>query len=286
MRTPSTRAMLTQESAKISGDSSLPRPLRRSLFLALTALITAFIAWSLHYGWHPRLQLQRIKAWRASPEPLVLYQTRIVTSFPLIIHISNFITPLERAYLLDYTRPLLKRSPTVTEDGTLRTESTYRTSSTAFLPRNADPVIENIRRRASEFQGYIPVEHIEIQVTSYKEDQYYRQHHDWFGSDQRSTGSATSGWDRFSTIFAILESSCDKCGTQFPLISVDWEAQEWCDVLDCSERAVTTINQPGAALYWRNLDEDGAGREDTLHAGLPATNGTKVGLNIWTAVKT
>jgi hypothetical protein len=38
---------------------------------------------------------------------------------------------------------------------------------------------------------------------------------------------------------------------------------------------------PGSILFWRNLLPNGQGDPMTLHAGLPLTNGIKVGLNIW-----
>jgi prolyl 4-hydroxylase len=45
---------------------------------------------------------------------------------------------------------------------------------------------------------------------------------------------------------------------------------------------LTTLNVEGSALFWVNLDAEGDGRLDLLHAGLPATGGEKVGLNVWT----
>ena len=38
----------------------------------------------------------------------------------------------------------------------------------------------------------------------------------------------------------------------------------------------------GTAVFWWNLDPNGVGDDDTLHAGSPVINGTKIGLNIWT----
>jgi prolyl 4-hydroxylase len=56
--------------------------------------------------------------------------------------------------------------------------------------------------------------------------------------------------------------------------------------LDCSKELLTTKNIEGSALFWVNLDGEGEGRVDTLHAGLPALNGDKIGLNIWTDIDT
>lgn len=221
---------------------------------------------------------------QSSQHPL-LHQTRILTNTPLIIHISAFLTPAERHHILQVSRPLLRRSATIAPNGTFIGNSTVRTSSSAYLFHSNDSIIEGVRQRASEFQGYIPVSDIEMQVTAYAAGQFYRPHVDWFGNKPFFPGGEASEHDRLSTIFAILSSNCSKCGTQFPLIGVDYEDQRWCDVLDCGEKTLTTRNVEGAALYWRNLDENGKGRKDTLHAGLPAGNGTKVGLNIWTMVR-
>lgn len=156
--------------------------------------------------------------------------------------------------------------------------SPERTSSTAYLPTN-DSVVTAVLQRVAELQGYLPVESLDMQVTSYQEGQQYKPHWDWFLEPGRST-------NRLSTIFAILEANCEKCGTQFPKIRVDWKQRDsqWCKIVDCEEEVLTTRNIPGAAIYWRNLDSSGRGRDDVLHAGLPAVNGTKTGLNIWTDI--
>ncbi|KAH8896361.1 hypothetical protein GQ53DRAFT_819468 [Thozetella sp. PMI_491] len=201
---------------------------------------------------------------------------RIFSYDPLIIHITNLISPSEREYLKQLALPRLQKS-TVVLDGE-KIERSRRTSSTAFLPRE-DAVIQRIAKRAIEFQGYMEHRRVDIQVTSYQEGQEYRPHFDWIPEGEVD-------FNRFSTIFAILEASCDDCGTQFPEIDVDWTKRdkEWCEYLDCSQNVLTTKNINGSALFWRNLDDDLRGRLDTMHSGLPAKGGFKIGLNIWTEV--
>lgn len=67
---------------------------------------------------------------------------------------------------------------------------------------------------------------------------------------------------------------------------MDWSRrdEQWCRFFDCGSELPTTRNVEGGALFWRNLDGRGEGRMETVHAGLPARNGRKVGLNIWTDV--
>lgn len=156
--------------------------------------------------------------------------------------------------------------------------SEERTSSTAYLPKN-DIVVATVLQRAAEFQGFIAYEKMDMQVTSYQPGQQYRPHWDWFLEPNRTS-------NRLSTFFAILEADCENCGTQFPKLRVDWSQrdQRWCEFVDCSQEILTTRNIPGSAVFWRNLDSTGQGRDDVLHAGLPALRGTKIGLNIWTDV--
>ena len=138
--------------------------------------------------------------------------------------------------------------------------------------------MKQLAARAGRFQGYLSVE--DIQVTSYLEGQQNMPHWDWFAIPNRTS-------NRLSTFFAILQADCQNCGTQFPAIKdLNWQDRDprLCEFVDCDRSILTTKNIEGSAIFWRNLHFDGSGRLDTLHAGLPALDGTKIGLNIWTEV--
>jgi prolyl 4-hydroxylase len=67
------------------------------------------------------------------------------------------------------------------------------------------------------------------------------------------------------------------------------KAPEWCEVLKCQDENGEEVHwlevQPkvGTAIFWYNLDpETGDGDVLTMHAGMPVSSGTKIGLNIWT----
>ncbi|KAJ9606922.1 hypothetical protein H2200_008933 [Cladophialophora chaetospira] len=156
-----------------------------------------------------------------------------------------------------------------------------RTSSTAFLP-DEDPVVQCIKQRAADFQGYADVEQVdEIQVTHYEGGQQFRNHYDWKSFGERGTT------DRETTFFAYLDANCTNCGTRFPYLSYDWTAadQSWCQWVDCGEPALTIKPVPGSALFWRNLYNNGTGDRRSLHEGLPLTGyDFKTGLNIWTMI--
>lgn len=210
----------------------------------------------------------------SEPTPRV----KILSYDPFIAHISNFITDAERTALKEVAAPLLAPSTVYHMNGT-QSFSQERTSSTAYLPYN-ETVVQKIFKRAAEFQGFLSTSDLDMQVTSYQPGQQYTPHHDWFHEEGRTK-------NRLSTFFAILETDCSDCGTQFPSIKVDWsqKSEDWCEFVDCSQEVLTTRNIVGGAVFWRNLDSNGDGRWDTIHAGLPAINGTKVGLNIWTDIE-
>ena len=69
------------------------------------------------------------------------------------------------------------------------------------------------------------------------------------------------------------------------------ENGRWCEFLECEKNGpdgensddfgVTFKPIKGNAVFWENLGPDGRGYEQTFHAGLPVSRGSKVGLNIW-----
>ncbi len=82
----------------------------------------------------------------------------------------------------------------------------------------------------------------------------------------------------------IRRTHADCFQTHFPRIEIPYD-KRWCDFIDCSQddnlEGVTFRARKGAAIFWRNFDEEGRGYRELIHAGMPVTKGTKVGLNIW-----
>lgn len=159
-----------------------------------------------------------------------------------------------------------------------------RTSNTAFMDRT-DPVNRCILERAAQLQGFIPIDSIEdLQLTAYAQGQQYNAHYDWFTEHLvPSLGNQNRG----STFFVTLDADCTHCGTQFPRVAIDWRYHDarWCEFVDCENIYQLTVNaKPGSAVFWQNLDVQGYGNPNTLHAGLPVPEGTKIGMNIWTRV--
>ncbi|KAH7377314.1 hypothetical protein BKA66DRAFT_443347 [Pyrenochaeta sp. MPI-SDFR-AT-0127] len=209
-------------------------------------------------------------------------QVKILSLDPFIAHITDFVSESERKYLIDIGKPLLSSSTTLDDSGN-QASSSYRTSSSAFLPPT-DPCVSRIVHRAADFQGYLSPSDINIQLTAYQPGQQYKHHYDWFSAPANSPTTPLPR-NTISTFFAILHATCHACGTEFPFLNTTNRHrydERWCYVIDCDKPVLTTRNVEGSALFWINLDAQGRGREDTLHSGLPANGGEKIGLNVWT----
>lgn len=166
--------------------------------------------------------------------------------------------------------------------------ATTRTSSSTSLER--DEIIRCIEERALTFQGYLlPRTHLEpLQLVHYTLGEEYRPHTDWFESPLHTT--ADLGGNRLTSFFVYVAVSSDITGggTNFPLLDAPTTGIDdyWCQLINCDEPwddGVTFRPIARNAVFWQNLNlKDGSGDPRTLHAGLPLTSGTKLGMNIWT----
>ena len=127
---------------------------------------------------------------------------------------------------------------------------------------------------------------------------HYSHHYDW-----NANRGGAGGWGRVSSFMVWVDDaggSVEGGGTEFPYLEGRSEDERWCRFVECADgkendgeendgeedeeriRGTTFKVAPGNAVYWENFAPDGRGYEQTWHAGLPVTKGTKVGLNIWT----
>lgn len=161
-------------------------------------------------------------------------------------------------------------------------DNSQRKSETAWLA-DGDPVVDCIKGRAAEFQGFAPNHTMEqLAVLKYRPGGSFTTHYDWHSVTPQSV-------DRRTSFFATLQASPDIEGgaTWFPrVLQPAWNIlKPWCrgGWLDCGyEQGLAVKPIPGNALFWVNFREDGSGHEDTMHGGEPVIKGTKIGLNIWT----
>ncbi|KAI0598666.1 2OG-Fe(II) oxygenase superfamily protein [Biscogniauxia sp. FL1348] len=210
------------------------------------------------------------------------YQSHIVSRSPLVIYLANFLTEAEQAHLREITKDTFRKSAVADSSGAEGLRQT-RTSQSTNVPR--DEIVRCIEERALLFQGFdMPRAHLEpVQLVKYAKGEHYHFHTDWFTNAAHATSAM--GGNRLSSFFAyVTAENVTGGGTNFPMVPAP-QNRRWCEFVDCDEpweNGVTFRPVVGNAVFWQNMLEDGTGDQRTLHAGLPVTSGSKLGMNIWT----
>ena len=142
-------------------------------------------------------------------------------------------------------------------------ESGFRTSFSGNLSR-ADPFIRMIERRIDDLLG-IPSENGEtVQGQRYMPGQEFKPHQDYFHTSQSYWADVRQrGGQRSWTAMAFLNQVEEGGATDFPKLDL------------------SIPPQPGALLFWNNMNPDGSPNADTLHAGRPVIKGTKYIITKW-----
>ncbi|EGY16478.1 hypothetical protein VD0002_g525 [Verticillium dahliae] len=212
------------------------------------------------------------------------YQVHIFSTSPLVIYLTDFISPSERQQLQSLAADTFTKSSVVDADGHASHHAVRSSESTALPPSE---LVDCLHQRALAFQGLdaAAAARLEpLQLVRYSAGGHYHFHTDWFTSPSQAT--ASQGGNRATSFFAYVSVGEGTIGggTSFPLLEAPREGT-WCRWVDCdAERDKGAVFRPieGSAVFWENLGKDGAGDVRTLHAGEPVVMGSKIGMNIWT----
>ncbi|EEY19597.1 conserved hypothetical protein [Verticillium alfalfae VaMs.102] len=215
------------------------------------------------------------------------YRVHIFSTSPLVIYLTDFISPSERQKLQSLassvpTRllsPLLS-TPTVTPHTTpfeppsqqpcrLRSLSTASTSVPLPSKVSTLPLLHALSP-CSSF-AIVPAATITSTPTGSRRHLRLRLRR------------AAIGPRAFSPMSQLARVQSE-AALRFPCLRRRAEGT-WCRWVDCdAERDKGAVFRPieGSAVFWENLGKDGAGDVRTLHAGEPVVMGSKIGMNIWT----
>lgn len=203
-----------------------------------------------------------------SPTPT----THILSSSPLLLSVTSFLSPHEISHLLHLGHPLFTRS--LIKNGTV---SPSRTSESCFLP-GKDTIVSRIKTRAEQFMGGMAYDSLEaVQLVRYAPGQKVNLHYDW--SRENKVDRQGREWNRVASFFVYLVDACEGGETWFPNVTVAEGIVE--EGVRNMGGGISVSPKAGSGLFWVNLKEDGTGDRRTLHAGLPVGEGMKVGMNIW-----
>jgi prolyl 4-hydroxylase len=185
----------------------------------------------------------------------------------VVTEIQDVLLKEEAAYLIDVASREGWNDSTIVTNGHSHIDR-RRTSKSAFLKKNADPVLDCIGKRIATLAGQ-PTTHMEpFQVTDYTHKQQYKPHHDYLNNRSQS--------ERTVSVFAYLdEHKCSegKCGG----------STTFNNLIQPDGNPLRVYPKVGNAVMWSNRNGDGSVNPSTLHSGekLICENSHKIGLNVW-----
>ncbi len=188
---------------------------------------------------------------------------KTVATDPLVAVRDHVISPIECAYLIELTKPHMKRAGVVLDEGYKPSDG--RTGSNHWLKYKDDDVVRSIGRRIADIVGLPLAQAESMQVIHYGPSEEYRPHFDAFDlSLPRGQRAATWGGQRILTALVYLNRPDGGGATQFPKLGI------------------TVPPVPGRMLIFHNTDGNLSGPHPlSLHAGMPVETGEKWAFNMW-----
>ncbi|WP_371397846.1 prolyl hydroxylase family protein [Fretibacter rubidus] len=208
------------------------------------------------------LKTSLAKIFHAAP---VIQPSSLSPDLPVFAHV-NALTPLQCDYLMMSAAPLLQPSKVV--DGDHSEQAGFRTSDgAAFLPARMDlPVLQIITKLAS-LAGAAPEQGEFLALLRYRPGQEYRPHHDYLPEDKADYAKVKRSGQRRMTVLTYLNNGYHGGETDFPKLNISHNGGQ------------------GDSLVFANIDETSKPQPQSLHAGLPVSQGEKWLITLWVREK-
>ncbi len=209
-----------------------------------------------------RQQLLLISDMKISSDgaPLNSPKGELISHSPHVELFRDLFSPTECDYLAAAAQPLLRPSIVVDPVSGKQVRNPIRTSDGAvFTWALENPAIHALNRRIAVASGTEVARGEPLQVLRYLPGQQYRTHLD-----------AIAGFDnqRSMTMLVYLNNDYEGGETRFVSTGLDVRGRK------------------GDGILFRNVDRDGRPDNDSAHAGLPVTSGTKLIASRWIRERT
>ena len=201
--------------------------------------------------------LSEVRITRVTKDPRL---KQIPTRKLQIYRLKDFLSVHECKALVEIIENTLRPSAITLE----APGSRYRTSCTSDLSLVRNPLVETIDHRIAETLGINTACSEGIQAQRYDRGQEFKAHTDYFepGTDEYRGHAAQQG-NRTWTFMVYLNDDLQGGSTKFHAIDREFRPKA------------------GSALVWNNLFTSGAPNPNTLHSGLPVSEGRKVIITKW-----
>lgn len=134
-------------------------------------------------------------------------------------------------------------------------------------------------KRASKFQGYVPLDHMKpLQLVKYRQGEYYKSPYDAWQDRDPADGNRMTSFFVISRSTGLMDgegknpSMSPSAGTRFPRIRRTATSNDICNILECEEGQEEVVVRPksGQRDVLEELDNlcgDGTVHPNTIHQG-------------------
>lgn len=186
----------------------------------------------------------------------------ILHEVPLVRRYPGVLPPRVLDALIQLASPLVRRSQIVdARTGEMRPDPMRTSWHVTFGPRQHDHVIEAIEQCIRRVSGLSALNGEFLQILRYRVGEEFRPHVDYFNDDAHP--ALVDGGQRAQTVLIYLNDQYAGGATSFPKLQLVVQGRR------------------GDLLHFHNVDGDGRGHKDSLHAGTPVTQGEKWLLSKW-----
>jgi prolyl 4-hydroxylase len=193
------------------------------------------------------------------PQAEILHEAPLIRKLPAVVH------SLVLDAVINLAAPLVQRSKIVdARTGEARADPSRTCWSVTLSPRQHDHVLEALERCASRVTSVPALNGEFLQILRYRVGEEFRPHVDYFNeSGAGAYRSLADGGQRAQTVLTYLNEGYTGGGTCFLALKIDVKGRR------------------GDMLHFHNLNTQGIGDKDTLHAGMPVVAGEKWLLSQW-----
>jgi hypothetical protein len=193
------------------------------------------------------------------PTAEVLHNDPLIRRLPAVVH------PLVLDTVINLAAPLVQRSKIIdARTGEARADPMRNSSHVTLSPRQHDHVLEALERCISGVTGLPALNGEFLQILRYRVGEEFRPHVDYFNESAAAAyRSLADGGQRAQTVLMYLNDDYQGGSTRFPILRIEIKGRR------------------GDMLHFHNLQADGQGHKDTLHAGVPVAAGEKWLLSQW-----
>jgi hypothetical protein len=192
-------------------------------------------------------------------------EIEVVREAPLIRMRHGVLSRELCEYLISAAGPYLTRARVNDpERGAERVHESRTNTFANFWLLEGDVVTDCVDRMLARLMGASPAAGEPLSVLHYAPGEQFAPHFDYFDPDAPAHADQLAvGGQRVATCLVYLNSEYEGGPTAFVDIGLE------------------VRGRPGSALFWSNVDADGAPDRATRHAGLPPTSGEKWILSKW-----